>query len=78
MRRYTTRVSKVLEEGGSFLKQVNVSYGKSLDIIGVNTGLIQVHSVFESRKVPNLSTIKLTFRKNGLPGLVLDHDLKLI
>ncbi|GMN56926.1 hypothetical protein TIFTF001_026042 [Ficus carica] len=38
---YTTRVSKVHEEGGSLLEQVNVSYGKSLDIIGVNTGLIQ-------------------------------------
>ncbi|XP_024022646.1 uncharacterized protein LOC21406290 isoform X3 [Morus notabilis] len=38
---YTTTVSKVHEEGGCFLQQVNVSYGKTLDVIGVNTGLLQ-------------------------------------
>ncbi|KAL5547435.1 hypothetical protein UlMin_002666 [Ulmus minor] len=37
---YTTRVSKVHEEG-YFLKQVNIPYGKTLDIIGVNTGFLQ-------------------------------------
>ncbi|KAF3452976.1 hypothetical protein FNV43_RR03409 [Rhamnella rubrinervis] len=37
---YTTKVSKGHEEG-YFLKQVNIPYGKTLDIIGVNTGLLQ-------------------------------------
>ncbi|PON92309.1 Metallo-dependent phosphatase-like [Trema orientale] len=38
---YANRVSKAHEEGGYFLKQVNVSYGKTLSIIGVNTGLLK-------------------------------------
>ncbi|XP_062078345.1 uncharacterized protein LOC133782912 isoform X2 [Humulus lupulus] len=38
---YTTRVSKSHEERGYFLKQVSVSYGRTLNIIGLNTGLLQ-------------------------------------
>lgn len=41
--RYATKVSKG-HEGGYFLKQVNIPYGRTLDIIGVNTGLLQVRS----------------------------------
>ncbi|KAH7546200.1 hypothetical protein FEM48_Zijuj01G0175400 [Ziziphus jujuba var. spinosa] len=37
---YTTRVSKE-HDRGYFLKQVKMPYGKTLDIIGVNTGLLQ-------------------------------------
>ncbi|KAM6553119.1 hypothetical protein CsatB_013881 [Cannabis sativa] len=38
---YTTRVSKSHEERGNFLKQVNLSHGRTLNIIGLNTGLLQ-------------------------------------
>lgn len=41
--RYTTRVSKG-HDGSYFIKQVILPYGKTLDIIGVNTGLLQVRS----------------------------------
>ena len=47
---YTTRVSKAHKEWANFIKHVNISYGKTLNIIGVDTILLQVCNSLNSKR----------------------------